>query len=286
MFRDYGDMFITRRDTTTGQGTDPNGGMFDRGFIENDDSVLERTYEGLLINGTYRVTDRFNVGGSVTIADAEGNFNGEGAGTGPITGNVFEYPEFKDFAEHNPTRDLAINQRFNVRTWALFDIFNTEHHSLSIAWQENYLAGQKYSAVGDVNTLVLPQFSGLPYIGDNLSVSDIDYYFAVDAFETDDVHRTDLSLQYFFKFKAFGKQHEIGILPQVINVFNEDAVIDVNANDVNDATIDGSLQTFNPFTETPVEGVHWSLGDSFGQPENENDYQAPRTFRFSVVYRF
>jgi hypothetical protein len=75
------------------------------------------------------------------------------------------------------------------------------------------------------------------------------------------------------------------IQPEVINVFNESAVVDPNTRTLT-ARNDGSLETFNPFTETPVEGVHWRRGDSFGQPLSEDDYQQPRTFRFSVGIRF
>jgi hypothetical protein len=53
-----------------------------------------------------------------------------------------------------------------------------------------------------------------------------------------------------------------------------------------DNTSDPTLQPFDPFTETPVEGVHWRKGDDFGQPAQTIDYQQPRTFRFSVGFRF
>ena len=78
---------------------------------------------------------------------------------------------------------------------------------------------------------------------------------------------------------------EIFLQPEVLNVFNESAVTNPSTTTYS-ARNDGSLQTFNPFTETPVEGVHWRKGDNFGQPLSENDYQQPRTFRFSVGIRF
>jgi hypothetical protein len=43
---------------------------------------------------------------------------------------------------------------------------------------------------------------------------------------------------------------------------------------------------FNPWTEVPVEGVHYSLGDSFGEPVTESDYQRPREFLVSLGLRF
>ena len=83
---------------------------------------------------------------------------------------------------------------------------------------------------------------------------------------------------------------EVFIQPEIINLFDEDGVIDVNDNVASPAvassTCPGGCQPFNPFTETPVEGVHYRLGDRFGQPEEEDDLQLVRTFRFSVGVRF
>ena len=46
------------------------------------------------------------------------------------------------------------------------------------------------------------------------------------------------------------------------------------------------LVPFDPFTETPVRGTNWELGDNFGKPVSKDAYTVPRTFRFSVGLRF
>jgi hypothetical protein len=46
------------------------------------------------------------------------------------------------------------------------------------------------------------------------------------------------------------------------------------------------LAAFNPFTSTPVEGVNWKKGPSFGQPVSPNSYQSPREYNFSLGFRF
>ena len=53
------------------------------------------------------------------------------------------------------------------------------------------------------------------------------------------------------------------------------------------------FETFNPFTETPVKGVHWdyapeSLEDdgTFGKVIGSGAYTLPRTFRFNFGVRF
>ncbi|MFP5288842.1 MAG: hypothetical protein ACLGI9_24105, partial [Thermoanaerobaculia bacterium] len=86
--------------------------------------------------------------------------------------------------------------------------------------------------------------------------------------------------------------------PEVINVFNEQRV-DTTASNLFDTSIlsadnagacsqspTGRCLAFNPFTETPVEGVNWQKGPNFGKGTNPLAYQTPRTFRFSVGLRF
>jgi len=43
---------------------------------------------------------------------------------------------------------------------------------------------------------------------------------------------------------------------------------------------------FNPFTQTPVRGVHYEYGSDFGKPTSPNDYQAPREFTLALGVRF
>ncbi len=47
-----------------------------------------------------------------------------------------------------------------------------------------------------------------------------------------------------------------------------------------------TLAPFNPFTETPKEGVNYRLGPNFGKPTSSASYQAPRTFQLGVGVRF
>jgi hypothetical protein len=45
-------------------------------------------------------------------------------------------------------------------------------------------------------------------------------------------------------------------------------------------------QSFNPFTTTPVEGVHWAKSPTFGLALNRFAYTTPRTFRLTFGMRF
>ena len=111
------------------------------------------------------------------------------------------------------------------------------------------------------------------------------YAFEPGAYRTDDITRTDLALNYSFFINILGGQLEIFLQPEVVNLFNEDAVVSPNTT-VLTVQNDSSLEPFNPFTETPVEGVNWRKGSSWGQPQSEGDFQQSRTVRFSVGVRF
>ncbi len=114
----------------------------------------------------------------------------------------------------------------------------------------------------------------------------MNYWFSgPNAFKTDDISRTDLSLNYGFDWILGGRALEIFVQPEVINVFDADGVTAVNTF-IQDATSAAGFETFDPFTETPIQGVHWDFGSNFGQPTNSNSYQQPRTYRFSVGLRF
>ena len=108
------------------------------------------------------------------------------------------------------------------------------------------------------------------------------YYTSRDAFRTDTVSRTDLSLNYGFRI---ADTVEIFLHPQVINVFNNQAAIAVDTTVLSAANASGFTR-FNPFTTQPVQGVNWDYGPNFGKARNAADYQQPRTFHVSAGARF
>ena len=103
------------------------------------------------------------------------------------------------------------------------------------------------------------------------------YYFtARDAYRTDDVYRTDLSLNLSANLGPV----EIFVQPQVLNLFNGDAVTTPNT------SITTNIVRFNPFTEKPVEGVNWAKGSNFGKATSAAGYQIPRRWFVSMGGRF
>src|SRR6185295_12283396 len=120
------------------------------------------------------------------------------------------------------------------------------------------------------------------------------YYFSArDAFRLPTVQSTDLSLSYSFPITRF----EIYTKGDVLNVLNRHTLAitalggplgsqTTEFATVNTAATTASLKPFNPFTETPVEGVNFTRIAGLGGPNGKDSYQAPRTFRFYVGMRF
>jgi hypothetical protein len=286
--RRFADFYSSRTDLTTGRITLPNGAEADRAVLENHDDVLERRYQGLHTQLQYRPWERLNLGALYTLSKTEGNVNGEAGAAGPLVSGERDYPEYQDVRWSSPKGYLATDQRHRLRFWGVWDAWRTEHHQLSVGLLQSYATGTPYGAVGAIDPKDPDGVFGVPnpgYASDNTPAVLPYFYTGRDAFRTDDLTQTDLTLNYTWSFSALGRMIDAFLQPEVLNVFGEEAVLGVDTT-VLDATNSSRLQRFNPFTETPVEGVHWQKGDNFGKPLGPANYQTPRTFRFSVGLRF
>ena len=279
VMRDWTDFYSNRLTQATGTVDTPSGpqDLTEVGNFGN--SQLTREYTGIHTQFRYRLTDRFQIAANWAWSELKGNIEGETGVNGPVSFSPNIYPEYREARWNFPEGRLNGDQEHKIRAWAIYDIFDNDHHSLSVSVLQNFFSGSPYGAIGSVNVSDYFDFVGdLGYL--NVGSQSFNYYFSDrDAFETDDITRTDISLNYSFHWNAFGRRLEVFVQPEILNLFDEDSVIAVN-NDVVE------LQAFNPFTETPVEGVHWRKGNNFGQPENEDDLQRPRLFRVSIGFRF
>jgi hypothetical protein len=290
IWRDYDDFYTDFLNLTTGQVTDEAGQTFDRTVIGNSES-LDRRYNAIQTQFSWRPIDRLLVGGNYTWSRLTGNFDGETVASGPVRGTNESYPEYKQFEENNPTGYLAGDQRHRLNAWVGYDL-PTSFGNFNFSVLQAFNSGQAYDAVGAVNVnayVTNPGYARLP--------APVNYYFSGRGeFRTEDVWRTDLALNY--SVRVF-KSVELFLQPEVLNVFNEDALIggrigtDMNVT-VNTRANQTGFLTFNPFTETPVRGArnvaspsaHYDLGPNFGRAVGFRAYQLPRTYRFSVGARF
>jgi hypothetical protein len=279
--REYNDFYADRVDMTTGSVQPPYGSRVDLTVTTNDDSGrMKRKYDGIQLQGQYR-QDTLYVGGFYTLSWTKGNIVGENTGSGPITSAVLSYPEYRAFEQWEPEGYLSADQRHRVRAWVSWDAIATKSQRLNLTLLQSYASGVPYGANGAVDSR--------PYVtnpGYQRPPTTVGYWYTDrDAYRTDSITSTDLALNYSFFLNTFGQRLELYIQPAVLNVLDEDGVVNVNTT-VYDKTTDTTMTAFNPFTDTPEEGVHWRKGANFGQPTNDTDYQRPRTFQLSVGVRF
>ena len=84
VYREFGNFYVTQKDTSTGKVLNANGNLVDLGVVKNNDTNLEREYLGLQTSFDLRATDRLTIGGGYTLSQEQGNFEGEAAGVGPV----------------------------------------------------------------------------------------------------------------------------------------------------------------------------------------------------------
>jgi outer membrane receptor protein involved in Fe transport len=293
--RNYKDFYATTATTKNGTVTDTLGNVSDLKIIGNTDQ-LQRKYDGINLQASYRLADRWNLGGNYTWSHLQGNVEGESSGSGPTTSGMPNayYPEYVQMAWNQPIGDLSADRRHTGRVWAIWDIISDKHHSLSASVMESYFSGSPYSAAASIYSY--------PYVtnpGYATRPTTVTYYFSKrGAYLTDNITRTDISFNYGFRIPALGADLEFFVHPMMTNVFNERAVVNV------DTTIytrynSSNWLLFNPFTTAPTEcpqsntpaqckaaGNNWQKGPNWGKPLSSGDYQTPRTFSVSFGVRF
>ena len=130
-------------------------------------------------------------------------------------------------------------------------------------------------------------------------VTSVEYYFFErDQYRTEAQYRTDLSVNYQYRV---GGGADLFFHAEVLNIFNQFQLCGCGGTVFNNgggsdirtistavltALNSGTLQPFNPFTTTPVQGVNWNLSPTFGTAVNRFAYTSPRTFRFNFGVKF
>jgi outer membrane receptor protein involved in Fe transport len=284
--RTWNDFFITVANREIGTISAPTG-TFQLKLTENTDE-LTREYDALQFQVAYRFFQRLNFGGNYTWSETVGNQTGQTSGSGPIadeTSAPFAYPELKNFAQFNPTGFLPQDQTHKVRAWLSWDQ-PTPVGNFNFSVLQRFDSGTPYSALGTID--VRPYVSQAILDEYRQEPSGINYYFSERGeFRWDDAMATDVALNYQLPIQRVG----LFVSAELINAFNDDAVTSGNTT-ILTAAQDASLAPFNPFTETPVEGVHYVKGSNFGKattpttPGAQGHYLLPRTFRVSVGFRF
>jgi outer membrane receptor protein involved in Fe transport len=295
-YRDYRDFYSQRIDRSTGVVTDEFGNPADLGIVENT-SDLKRRYSGVTVSATYRLGARTDIGGNYTLSRLWGNFDGENTASGPLTTDVFQYPEYRQLSWYAPIGDLSADQRHRSTMWINYGVHGISGLTLSLL--QDLASGVPYGAAGAGGGAggvdVTPFVTNPGYANPQGDTSQDYYYTNRDAFRTENSKRTDFAASYSYGIGAGNRKVDLFIQAQVLNIFNtfdlcgcgNTVFSNGGANMLNLIGQSVTLRTaFNPFTTVPVEGVNWVKGANFGTPLNKNAFSSPRTFRMTFGVRF
>jgi hypothetical protein len=299
--RNYADFYVLTTNQQTGFVTEPQTGVrSDLKLVTNDNKFLSRKYNAIQGQAQYRLFNRLNLGVNYTYSTLKGNSIGENVGSGPITtGNyVFQYPEFNGFKQNNPVGFLPDDQTHKVRAWASMDQ-PTLIGNFNFSVLERFDSGTPYSAIGTINTSsYIPSTDPIRKAYVSPPGTSTYFFGSRGRFRWDNVSATDVAVNYNTP-SIHGLNFYVNA--ELFNALNEKAQIGGNTGVLtarNSTCKQGANQdgarcaTFNPFTDTPVEGVNYqkvksaTLGASFGDPTAATSYQTPRFYRFSVGLRF
>jgi outer membrane receptor for ferrienterochelin and colicin len=285
IYRDFNDFYSQRVDPSTGQVVNEIGDEFDLALLENT-NALDRQYLAMSLQANYRLGTHTHVGGNYTLSRLWGTINGENVSAGPTTGGINSYAEYFEPSWAFPEGDLASDQRHRVRLWGNVDLpFAERLGRLNVGVIQQVQSGTPYGAFGSIRTDAYVTNPGYLTPPDTVT-----YHFTDrDAFRTDTMLRTDLALNYSYALPGSGR--ELFAQFQMLNVFDSFQLFNINTNAINTTVLTAvdepdRFQEFNPFTETPVRGTHWDLGERFGQATGAAAYTLPRTFQFALGFRF
>jgi hypothetical protein len=295
IWRNWNDFYAARVTPETGRRLDQFGLPHDQALVYNDNDI-EREYRGLQFQAHWR-PGRLTTGVTYTWSELTGNDQGETAASGPGLNTPLAtfYPELAGYEQRLPIGYLEqFDMRHRAKAWASYGLDFGAFGSITPSVLHSFHSGLPYSAIGVIN-LPFPGAPTVPYSRSLLPSQN--YYFSERSeFRTENIHQTDLSLNY--ALPVWGVQ--LYAQGDLLNVFSNQGVEDLNfvnrtvltqANSTCLQTAGGPTPgarciAFNPFTETPVEGTHYRTDANFGNPNNFQAYQLPRTYRLSVGLRF
>ena len=224
-----------------------------------ESSLLDRQYVSMSFRGRYRFGHYADVHAQYSWSRLTGNADRLPVNGDFLTSGGLAYPEYFESAWHLPSGRLADDVPHRFRLWAHSELMASDAHGMLIVTGViSRESGRPYGAVAPV--AVAPFVSNPGYLQPPPALN---YYFTDrDEFRTDRLTRLDLGISY--RRRLPGTVHgDVIVNVHALNIMNDVEVLNPQQYVVTrTAFTDPSLQSFNPFTTTPVRDVHWSLDDS------------------------
>lgn len=237
-------------------------------------NVPVREYQGLQLQGRYRLTNNWSVEGHWTHQlKNDGNFEGEGTNTPGSSSTFGNYPPVFTKARNFPEGRLNDFQEDRVRVWTNYNLGFGRAGNLGLSLLLNYDSAPTFSYSNSRTPVTAIQRAQNPgYFG--LPRTQTLFFGERGAGEFQSSTTVDFAATYSL---PIWRSLETWVKFEMFNVFDDDSVID------------GSAEVTPDFSG-PLDGqglpTTYTLPSNFGNPLNNEDFVTPREYRFSAGIRF
>ena len=251
--------------------------LLDRTVYRNTDEP-KRNYQAIQLQTSYRITDRWNVGGHYTYQiENNGTFEGENPNQPAITSDFGDYPEITAPERNFPDGRLDDFQRHKVRAWTTYDqgLGRFGRLNLGMLWRYDSALTHSLRAANqpfsDLQTSRDPGYASPP------SLQTI-YFGERGVGDFVGAHLFDVALTYDIPvYKSVRPYFKV----DVRNVFNNQKL---------GAGFAGTNVSISPDYDGPLDanGIPntFTQSSNFGNAVSNNSYPVPREIRFAVGIRF
>ncbi len=238
----------------------------------------KREYQAIQLLTSYRMTDRWTVGGHYTYQiENDGDFEGENTNQPAISSSFGDFPELAAPDRNFPQGRLNDFQRHKARAWTTYDLGLGRVGDLNIGVLWRYDSALTYSLDAANQPLSDIQLSRDPGYAQPPSLQTV-FFGERGSGDFAGAHLFDLALTYDLKvYKSLRPYVKF----DVRNLFNDKTL---------GAGTSGFNNTVTPDTDGPVDAdgipTDFVRSPRFGQAIDNNSYPFPREFRFAVGFRF
>jgi hypothetical protein len=268
--------FTTVTDPDPPDPNNPDSLPFDSRWWANA-SQAERRYTAAALVVDWRPSADWGIGGNYTFARTRGNYEGEAAFQPAIGSQIGDWVESRPESAAVPYGLLNVDTPHRLRAWGNYRWNFNRAGQFVLGSVFTYQSGQIWNKVADVP---LSDYPG--YVNDAGTYTHFFEGRGSDRF--DDWWRVDLSGRYQF---PIWKQLQGWIKVNVVNFTNESAVVTYQTSARAAPNAAGTL-VWEPTGNCGPGKDPWpsTSCSAFGQIRNEEDYQQPRTYLFTIGLTF
>jgi hypothetical protein len=260
---------------------DENGQAVDTGVPERRDGLWRKSAE-VTVQALYRAGVQASAGAAYTLSRSWGTADAR-LGDDASQLLAFGYPAYFDEAWATPVGDLSSDRRHRFHVWGAGNAIENETIGrLTVGVLLRLESGVPYGALGWIDSRPFVTNPGVQQ-----PPAAVPYFFtARDAFRTAFRKRLDLSAQFARPIPGL-LRGEWFVRGDALNILNGTAPLDPWRDMVVVTALQdpSRLAAFNPFTDQPVEGVHWARDGRF-LSEAGSRRTLGRSFRWFAGIRF